>query len=448
MSGRRRICILCGLRHILGGMNDPDHPHRLRRMAVGAMLLAIALGSCLVWPRKPSQAVTAPIPGALVRPAAAARVPVMFTSPATAMPAASGTKALIAGTNELDICGLTKVTVDADDSFAPYRYLNQATHKTAEQWMSALLNSDDTRARAAGLLLEGKIGQDELTGRPMDDRSRDELVALAAGASDPAVYALALSACGTYSTALGGTCQQLSVSTWARLDPDNVWPWLVLAGQAHARNDAMAESDAFDHAARAHKVDAYNDSLFAYSEPDMPGDASALERWYLTVQAIGVEAAIRAPLNSSLRHCSGSALQDDGVMARCNAIAEAMVGGATTLMDFSLGVNLGTRLGWPKQRLGQLRDQHDAMLQTLLEDSEEEKKGMWTCAAVERGNAFMRRRVQVGELEAMRELVERSGESVPEMARKEREYLDKRVLEAQRRTQDSAAVSEDAAPFQ
>jgi hypothetical protein len=314
--------------------------------------------------------------------------------------------------------------------------------------MASLLNSDDTRARAVGLLLQGKIGQEDLSVHPMEEQTRDELVALAVGAGDPAVYALALSACGAYSTPAVGTCQQLSVSAWAHLDPDNVWPWLVLAGQAHARKDASAESDAFDHAARAHTVDEYSASLFAYAEPAMPSEASGLERWYLTVQALGVQGAMRPPLNQALQYCNGSIPGDNGVTAQCNAVAELMIGSATTLMDFAIGLNMGARLGWPKQRLSDLNDRRDALLQTFVEEGEKEKQGMWNCGAVEEGNAFIHRRAQVGELEAARERVERSGESVSELARQEREHVARIMFEAESRTQNSGVDSEGTGPNQ
>ena len=202
-----------------------------RRIAVGAVVLAAALGVSVVWWRGRSPVVTEPRSAVVARPAAVMReAPVVPAPVALSQSAATGAKTPVAGSTEFDMCGLGKVAVDSADIFAPYRYLNHAVHKTSERWLVSLLISDDMRARAAGLLMQGKVGQDELAGHPMEEQVRDELVALAVGAGDPAVYALALSACGAYSTSAGGTCQQLSVAAWARLDPDNVWPWLVLAG--------------------------------------------------------------------------------------------------------------------------------------------------------------------------------------------------------------------------
>jgi len=412
-------------------MTDKDgHPGR-RRLALAALMLLIIMAGIYLLPRRPPPPPATPPSQPSSAPTVGLR---SVQTEAPSIPKPIESVAQVSG-DTLDFCGLGKVAVDAHDPFAGYRYLEGATRKTAQQWLSALLNNDDTRARAVGLLLEGKIGEESLTMHPMQEQTRDELVALAVGAGDPAVYALTLAACGTYTTQLGGNCQQLSVAEWARLDPDNAMPWLLLAGQAHGRNDASAESDDFDHAAAAHKMDSYNASLFAYAAPTMPSDATALQQWYLTIQATGIDATMRPPLGQALRHCTDSAVQDDHARAQCIGVAEVMVNRGATLADFGLGISLGARLGWPEQRVRKLREQYDAMIQVFTEEGdegEEDKKGIWSCAVVERGNAFMRQRVQAGELSALRDQIERSGEAPHELAQKHREFMDKMRLEAQR----------------
>jgi len=343
----------------------------------------------------------------------------------------------------LEFCGLGKVTVDADDSLAAYRYLEGPTHEAAQQWLSALLNSDDTRARVAGLILEGKIGQENLSGHSMKEQNRDELVALAVGAGDPALYAMALATCGAYSTPLGGSCQQLSPAAWAQLDPDNAMPWMVLAGKAQARNDAKAASDYFDRAARAKRMDSYLDTLFPFSEQEMPNDISALDRWYLTVQSLGVGAAMVPPFAPALRHCSGAALQDDQVRGQCGAVAELMVSGSPTLLEYSLGVRLGARTGWSAARVRELTEQRDAWMQASMSDADINGKEDWSCAALEENNTRMRRRVQVGELAALRERLEASGKTVSELAQKHRAWIEKMQ---QRSARDAQAEQQESTP--
>jgi hypothetical protein len=387
---------------------------------VGAIILLIVAAGIYLLSRPPPSSAT---PGSqpAISPAVKARS-AQAERPSAAKPIESVTKASGA---TLELCGIGMVTVDADDSMAGYRYLKGVTQKAAQQWLSALLNSDDTRARAAGLILEGKIGEENSIGHPMKEQNRDELVALAVGAGDPALYAMALATCGASSTPPGGTCQQLSPAVWAQLEPDNAMPWMLLAGKAQARNDVKAASDYFERAATAKRMDSYIDSLFSFSEQEMPNDISALDRWYLTIQSMGVGAAMVSPLAPALRHCSGAALQDDQVRRQCDAVAELMVSDSTTLLEYSLGVSLGARTGWSAARVRELTEQRDAWMQVGVSDADTNETENWSCAAVEENNARVRRRVQVGELAALREEVEASGKTVSELAQKHREWMEK-----------------------
>ena len=255
--------------------------------------------------------------------------------PPTSMPAASdpvGTQHANTplpradSTGTVEICGYGQVSIDKSDASAIFQHVGALTKGVGTAWLSALQNSDDLRARVAGLLLEGKVaGGDSL--RPVTEQARNEVVQLAEGAGDPAVYAMALSMCDTSATTdADSACRQLSLQRWARMDPDNAVPWLLLAGKARARQDSAAEADAFSHAATAHKIDSYSDSVFAFAEPELPQDVTPLERSYLAIEVIGVEAAIRSPQYSvASQHCSSDAMQDSNVRQQCNSLAELLV---------------------------------------------------------------------------------------------------------------------------
>src|SRR5262249_3197170 len=148
---------------------------------------------------------------------------------------------------------------------------------------------------------------------------------LAAGSEDPAVYAIALSMCGPADRAdTSSACRQLSLERWARLDADNAVPWLLLAGEARVRHDSKAEADAFGQASKAHKVDSYRASLYAFSEPALPQDVTPLERAYLATEVIGVEAALPSPQDrAASQHCSS--MRDDNVRQECDSLAELLV---------------------------------------------------------------------------------------------------------------------------
>jgi hypothetical protein len=343
---------------------------------------------------------------------------------------------------QIEICGFGKVSLPADDYLVTYEFLAPKTRRAAQRWQSALLSSDNYRARAAGLFLEGKIAQGTAV-EPMTEQTRDALAQLAAGAQDPVVYALAVNACGRgdENPALSA-CAQISPQAWARLDPDNAEPWLMLVERARRAKDTDAEAYAFAQAAKAHRDDSWSDSLFELSESLLPGDVTPLERWYFATQVFGVAAAAFIPYQATFKHCSDEAMRDGSVRQQCADLADLMVTKGTTLLDFSLGIRLGSRAGWPAQRVDALRQQFNAMMQTLVQAGSDENEP-WSCRSVERGNAYASLRTRLGEVGAAHEAVERSGESVPELAQKWQEYIDKAHRDDQQRP---AALPEESVP--
>jgi hypothetical protein len=257
-------------------------------------------------------------------------------------------------------------------------------------------------------------------------------VQLAIGAGDPAIYAMAVYACNTYSDlAPTGSCAQISLNSWARLDPDNAVSWLLVAGQARAKKDTATETAAFGQAAGAHKVDAYNDSLYTFAESELPGDVTPLERWYLAVELIGIESAT-ASLQYAIasRHCSTEAMQDGTMRQQCNALAELLVDKGTNLLDLAMGARIGARAGWSAARVSRLTDERDALLQAVSQITPSNPDDLWTCDAVRRGNAYMGQWVSLGEVGAARNALEQSGETVPELAQKQRDFIKKLTRDA------------------
>jgi hypothetical protein len=62
--------------------------------------------------------------------------------------------------------------------------------------------------------------------------------------------------------------------------------------------------------------------------------------------------------------------------------------------------------------------------QAIVRQTPSDNDTLWTCDAVSRLNAYMIQRVRLGELGAARDILERSGESVEEMARQYTQRLD------------------------
>jgi len=402
-------------------MNDKESRSASRARAwqwiSGLLICVLATLGIWLWVRSPPSA-HAP------RKIAMTELPAIVAWPRSTVKIAIDAARTRAKTGEIEVCGVGKVKIDPDDSTAIGKYLEALVKKTQLHWFSALRNSDDLRARTTGLLLEGILidrGADQV----ITQEARDELVQLALGANDPAVYALAFYKCGANDTdPTAGACRQVSASGWARLDPDNAVPWLLVAAQARAKNDMPAEADAFHHAAEARRSDSYTDSIFSFAEPEIPKDATPVERAELAVEVIGVEAATaQRQYSAATKHCSSEALQDRDIRQQCSALAEILVADGKTLNDFMIGLGIGNRAGWPKERVNALTEERNALTMALMQVTPE--NDLWSCDGVSRLNALISQIGRLGEMGATREALERSGETIPEMAAKWTVYLER-----------------------
>ena len=286
---------------------------------------------------------------------------------------------------EIDVCGVGKVKLDRDDWTATGKYFDALTKKSRTRWLSALRSSDDYRARAAGLYLEDMLEHDAPPKDP--EAARDELVQLAVGTKDPAVYALAYSKCtikGVEDLASQGACPQLSLDEWTRADSDNAVPWLELAAKARRDKNVAAEAAAFAHAAQAHQYESYGWSLFSFAQPALPSNITAADRWFLTVEVIGVEAATPTPYVPLFQYCSRDAMADAAAHQQCNALAELMVNKSATLLEFSMGKSLGARVGWPAEMMGHLKQEMQASMQAILQMTPSDPEQQWNCDSVTR----------------------------------------------------------------
>jgi hypothetical protein len=384
---------------------------------ISALIIAAVLGFGLWLRQRPSS----PAPG----PIAAAPAPTPLVPMWPASVSRPAVQALGKGdhSDEIEVCGVGKVKLDRNDAAATDKYLNALTKNSRLRWLSALRNSDDYRARAAGLYLEGILDRDSPQKDP--EAARDELVQLAVETKDPAAFALAYTKCikGAQDFVSQGACPQLSLDDWAKADSENAVPWLQLAAKARRENDPVAEAAAFAHAAQAQQFESYNWSLFSFAQPALPGDVTDAERWILSTEVIGVEAAMPMPYQPLFQYCSRDALSDAAVYQQCNALAELMVKKATTLFDLSLGKSLGARVGWPAERVEKLTQEFKASMQSINQLTASDPKQQWSCDSVARGNAYMAQLDFLGERGLARQAIERSGETVAELSRRFDEWM-------------------------
>lgn len=336
-------------------------------------------------------------------PSRVAKRPPVIPWPGTVAPAdPPPSQAASDSASGTEVCGFGRVpaaTVPPDDI---NQYVFDKSQKTYQRWKASLLDSSNLRARAIGLLLQRG---EHLRGDSVElsEVSRDELIQLAAGGSDPAVYALAVALCSKQlSDAVDdGACQRISLTEWARVDPGNAVPWMAVAQAARARGDIQAEAVAFARAAEARKMVSPGDSMSSSGLTEVPQDATALEKTALSIELIGYEAALVAPgLHETMLYCSAAAVKQDEIRKECSAVAELLVGPGTTLLYFSLGAKLGERAGWPAVRVTELTAEKEALMQLQRSD----EKNLWSCDTVARMNAFVNERARIGELAALRNL--------------------------------------------
>ena len=265
----------------------------------------------------------------------------------------------------IEVCGFGNVPATTADANDINQFVIEMTRKTHERWKATLLDSSDLRARAFGTVLQRvEFLRDDFVAQA--DESRDELVQLAAGGNDAAVYAIAAGLCQTgFSGAdAAGACQRISLAEWARLDPDNAVPWIAIAQAARTRGDTRAEASAFARAAAARRIDNSTVSLLSFAMGETPRDATPLEKSALTIELIGYETAWGRPEISEIgRYCSMAAVNQDETRKECNSIAELLVGPGTTMLYFGFGGTLGARVGWPAERVRQIADEKEALQQ-------------------------------------------------------------------------------------
>jgi hypothetical protein len=377
--------------------------------AGSAALLILTVTLVMEWPgrQQPHQRAAPALPEAAApaRPAAVARVLPSRTTNSTAPQTPSET-------GKYELCGVGKAPaqITADDL---NEYVLALTQKTGDPWRAALLDSSDLRARAMGLLsrhTESKFHRteqaDEPAAKPTEDE-REELVQLAAGGSDPVVYAAAAWICesGTPQSVQAGACRRISLRGWTRIDPDNAIAWLDVAMEDRSRGDLQAEAADFARAARAHRSDLYQDSLLRAALAEVPRDATPLARVAQGTEFVGIlSVQPLLELTEASRFCSTEGLHHPERHEPCEALARLWVNQGSSLLELGLGKAIGRRLGWTPERLSELDQELNAMMSLARGDASDP----WSCQNVARDRQFLEGRAQRGELNFLRGMLERA----------------------------------------
>ena len=268
---------------------------------------------------------------------------------------------------------------------------------------------------------------------------RDTLARMATTTNDPRVYALAFNTCGRAPSA-DGACQLLNAEQWARLDPGNAAPWLFVLTQAVQSRDAEAQSEALFRISASTRSDQHFFAVPGLVIDHLPGDEASMPAVLtLASEAIGVESAWSLPGYQVLSElCKTSALRDANRHQICTAAAELLVEHSDTLLERSVGIGIGTRLGWSDDRITRLRGEQAAYVDSL--GAATAQTPVDGCTGIRRDLATVNRHARLGEADALRDWVAHSGKGAEDFIRAEHESRAKAAAAA------AAASSAASAP--
>jgi hypothetical protein len=237
---------------------------------------------------------------------------------------------------EVEICGFAAAAADSPAARAMALQAQAQIGAAADKLFAAMDRSPDPRTRAAALL-----ARDE----------REPLAAMARLTSDPTVYAMALQACHRDGANPGhsgaASCAALSAQQLARLDPDNVAPWLWLAAEALQRNDTQGVAEAVYRAslARESRLREFGFADLALSA--LPADWPPREAMLAGARVLEIHAALALPSYVAVvQHCAKERMQDANLQQTCERLARVLTQRGDTLVDYGIGRRLGERAGW------------------------------------------------------------------------------------------------------
>ena len=328
----------------------------LRRMRWRAALAAVGLIlSAIVW-----KVAVRPEPAPVIE-----RAPVV---PHTSPNGATISKNLATGEPGINapIRAVNRYTCSESDPLSKgpdARHFSEGSARDASavaerEWKQALLNAGDLKTRAVGLVLDaiGPTGKSpEAPGALTfpDTPARDELVQLAAGTTDPALYVLALGLCGGEAgPATSPACLRLSFEQWVRLDPNNALAWLHVASVAEGKGDAARALEAFHRASAATTVNSYGAALFDAALSIAPPLATPIERAVMAKDMnLAAPYFATSPLRPADSLCSEDAVRDVERRDECGKLANLLVNKGATLIEAAMGSIVGQRVGWSPERV-------------------------------------------------------------------------------------------------
>ena len=130
-------------------------------------------------------------------------------------------------------------------------------------------------------------------------------------------------------------------------------------------------------------------------------------------------------------------MKDSNRRQTCSAVAELFVAGSDTLIERSIGVRLGEKLGWPTERVELLRGEMTAYTESATAAMVASPPG--ACAGTARLLEGVARNVRLGEAGALRAWVAQSEKKREDFIRAARAQQTRRVAETEAASAASAA---------
>ena len=361
----------------------------LARFTMVTAAIILVLLFFFYWPKSAIRIQSAPSEvsnGARTTPLGTSRV-------SSHLPVLSGTNLNVGVLMEL--CGHGKIPFTEDHATSAEKQVELSVTAAYKRWVNDLLNSDNLRARVAGLIL-GR--NDSLTGDTPDMGWRGNIVQLAVGSNDPVIYGVGVEACSSaYRADPASGCEQLTAERWAQLAPDNAVPWLVIAENARATHNTTAEAMAYQQAANATVYQRY-DTGISQAAIDLQATSDPVERLLDNTTLFGtlISALGMPPLVGVSHYCVVPL--SDAVKAQCAGIAEMLVGDGADLVTLSIGIKIGNAVGWPRDRIASLQSEKESLQQTVTLTGTPPA----SCERLEQTNAVFEERARRGEVASLR----------------------------------------------
>lgn len=246
-----------------------------------------------------------------------------------------------------------------------------------------------------------------------------QMADIATHTQDPAVYALALSKCTDIRTAFRpASCMGVTALGWARMQPNNLIPWLYALQDAQERKDSSGAAEALYRASIATRADEQPGwaTVTVMNAVD-PANELELAASYMPSLALPTSIAF-APYGSVAKDCSSPAIQDSNRRQVCEKIADTLLNRSDTAIAQRIGVGMSERLGWDAAKAKALRDESQALINALWWDyhlNTGTEEGWMSCSFVREARRRWRLQSEMGELQSARHLVQASGKTVQQV---------------------------------